>query len=434
MPWGGSGTGFPVGLAGLSQIGNLAFLVPSGDTSGVTDATAVMTAYNGKLIPFLTPGVYYWQAGIIVITTPGFYIWGSGEGCTFVNGVGTGTLLRMYSPQNLIPHSHPEKGGGIKGGIMFDLNSMTASSTAIHAGDILELEWECGVRYGPGPIAVWFDNNYHWTEQMRGRIYCENNVGSNVTFDNSANLSGAATGSFDRLDMSIYLDQNGLGHGVVFQNGANVIDGPGPQIYGNFTGGAALWYVLKLIGSNAAGFSLLDGCGLNIGVELDTLAGTVPGTIDFDSRANNTILDCTGIIDFGAADQFTGANNAQGSFKFDGPVYGDGFLQSSAPLYGAAFKYSGSGGGGALANGDLITTRYAGIIEVTTTGNVTGMILQGFPPEEWRNIWLMNNGTGTITMAVAGTSNVANGVTCVVQPNTVAAFVWNQDQSLWYSR
>lgn len=414
--------------------GKLRYLLPSGDTTGVTDANTIMACYNAGLIPWLTPGDYYWAAGVVVITTPGFYIWGSGQWATTIHGVGTGTLLRMYWTQQYIPHSQNQAGGGIKGGVMFDLNSMTAPSTAIHAGDIYNLEWECGVRYGPGPIAVWYDNNYHWTEQMRGRVWVENNVGINVAFDNSANLSGAATGSFDRLGMRIDINQNGLGHGVVFQNGANVIDGPGPEIYGNFTGGAALWYVLKLIGSNTAGFSLLADCGLNIGVELDTLVGTVPGTIDFDSQSNNVIDDCTGIIDFGAADQFAGANNAQGSFKFDGPVYGDGFLQGSGPLYGEAFKFSGSGGGGNLANGNEITTRFFGIVEVTTSANVTGIILQGFNPEDWRTIQVMNNGTGTITFAAAGTSHVANGVSAVIQPNSVCDFVWNPDLVLWFQK
>lgn len=424
--------GFSGGGGGGGNFGKLVFLAPSGDVTGITDANAIMTCYNNGEIPFLTPGAYYWEAGIINITTPGFYIWGSGEWATIVNGVGSGTLLRMYWTEEYIPHSQNLAGGGIKGGLTFDLNSMTAPSYAIHAGDIYNLEWECGVRYAPGPIAVWFDNNYHWTEQMRGRIWVENNVGINVAFDNSANLSGAATGSFDRLDMDVYVNQNGLGHGVVFQNGANVIDGPGLKINGNFTGGASLWYVLKLIGSNTQGYSLLTDCGLNIGVELDTLTGTVPGTIDFDSQQNNVIEDCTGIIDFGAGDQFAGAHNAQGSFKFDGPVYGDGFLQSAGPLYGNAFKSLGTGGGGNLASGNSITTRFAGVNVVLTNANVTGIILQGFPPDDWRILWILNNGTGTITFDVPATSHVATGTACVIQPNSVQGFIWDEDQLLWY--
>jgi hypothetical protein len=185
-----------------------------------------------------------------------------------------------------------------------------------------------------------------------------------------------------------------------------------------------------------ANYSSINNSVLKIGIECNSTATgsppTQPGTINFGSQADNAILGCTGIIDFAGNNPFAGASNAQGSFQFDGPVYGDGFLQSSGPLGERAFKYSGGGADGVLANGDEITTRFSAIIEVTTSGNVTGIELQGFDPDNWRTITLMNNGTGTITFAVAGSSNVAGGATNVIQPDSTALFTWNSDLSLWF--
>lgn len=423
-------------VAALTGMGATYAMGPSGDVTGATDANLMQslatTIGSGGGLITMAPGQYYLEAGTVSITEPGVYIQGAGQWATVINGVGSGTLVRMYSTQQYIPHSHNMAGGGISG-ITFDGSSMGGTSAAVHIGDIYNLAVDFGARYfgSAASIGAWFDNNYHWTEQMHGRVWCENNA-TNVVFDNSTNAGTAATGSFDRMTLDIFVNQNGLGNGVVFQNGANLEDGR-LGIYGNFTGGgASKFYVLTLTGSNGSGASLISNSVLSIGAELDTLTSVVPGTINFGSAATNTITNCTGIMDFGAADAFAAANNAQGSFEFDGPVYGDGFLQSSGPLTGNIFKYSGSGGGGALANGNSITTRFSSIIEVTTSSNVTGIELQGFNPDNWRTITLMNNGTGTITFGSAATSHVASGTAATVAGSAATTFAWNSDLALWF--
>lgn len=71
MPWGGAGTGFPIGAAGLAQIGNLIFPLPSGDTSGNTDGTAINAALASGFTPVLTPGGQYWTNQTILLPTAG---------------------------------------------------------------------------------------------------------------------------------------------------------------------------------------------------------------------------------------------------------------------------------------------------------------------------------------------------------------------------
>ena len=427
-------------IRALAGIGVPYAMGPSGDPTGLTDAnvmqslvSAIVTGPGSGRIT-LAPGQYYLAANVVTITTPGILIQGAGQWITLVNGVGTGTLIRMYSTQQYIPHSHDQAGGGVKR-VTFDLNSMGAGSSAVHMGDIYNLAVDFGVRYNPAGStkAAWFDNNYHWTEQLHGRIWCANNNGANVVFDHSADLSGVSTGSFDRLDLDIYLDQNGLGDGVVFQNGANVVDITHLGIWGNFTGGAAKHWVINLTGSDSSGYSLLGEGELLAGVELNTVTGTVPGTINFNSQANNVIRNCRGILDFGANLAFAGANNAQGSFEFDGPVYGDGFLQSSGPLGLRPFRYAGSGSAGVLGNSDAITTRFSALVEVTTGPSVNDIRLQGFNPDNWRTLTVMNNGTGSVTFAAPATSHVATGAGCVIAPNSDLSFTWNSDLSLWFA-
>jgi len=166
---------------------------------------------------------------------------------------------------------------------------------------------------------------------------------------------------------------------------------------------------------------------LNIGVECNGTSGTQPGTISFGTTGTigNQINQCRGVIDFSGNNPFAGSNNAQ-SFIFDGPVYGDNKLQPAGPL--GLYPYKA----GALSSSGTIPTKFQAMTEVTTSGNVTGVILDGYPPDNWRLIYVINDGTGTITFAGSGTSNVANGTTCVIQPNTCQGFIWNNDLSLWF--
>jgi hypothetical protein len=479
--------------------------------SGGDDALNVQALINlGVKTVWLQAGTF---SGVTTVTSsaPPTYINGAGRWATTWNYTGTGDAFRLYTTSNYSGGGGGPAGGGIKG-MTIDGTGCGAGSAGIHAGDIYNLDWDCGVRHfqGTGSKAFWFDNKYagNGCEQMHGRIWAETST-THVLFDVNPAAGYAPAGSFDRTHLDIFIDGKGKGDLVVLNNGAYIVNGD-VGIFGNTDYGSSKFWCLKLTGpatytftaTNAspcvftasgssftngtpvsllgsvptgftagtsyfivgasgttfqlsatyggaainststgsgtvfnsanANYSAITNSTLRAGIECNGTSGTQPGTIDFVSQQNNVITGCTGILDFSGNNPFAAASNIIGSFQFDGPVYGDGTLQSAGPLGMYPFKYTGSGAAGVLANGDKITTRYNGMVEVTTSGNVTGILMQGFPPDNWRTVSVMNNGTGTITMAASGSSGVANGVSCVIAANSAAAFIWNNDLALWY--
>ena len=75
-------------------------------------------------------------------------------------------------------------------------------------GDLLQYELDLTVQNfsGTGSIGVHLDNNYYWTEQLFGRIYAQYCT-SHVVFDWTSSASTTSSGSFERCDLDIYIDQ-----------------------------------------------------------------------------------------------------------------------------------------------------------------------------------------------------------------------------------
>lgn len=94
------------------------------------------------------------------------------------------------------------------------------------------------------------------------------------------------------------------------------------------------------------------------------------------------------------------------------------FESATAPAIGAA---------GTIVTDGLSTSR------VTTAGAVAGCILGigGWPDQE---VTVVHEGAAanTITMAVAGTSHVADGVGCIIAGLTARKFKWDSVTALWY--
>ena len=135
-----------------------------------------------------------------------------------------GRLLPVYDGS--IYGTRTKFGGGVVG-ITIDGAHATGASAGRHVGDLLQYEVDLTVQNfsKSGSIGVHFDNNYFWMEQLFGRIYAQN-CASHVVFDWTSGAASTATGSFERCDLDIYIDQDGASFdGVVFQNGAFVTDG-----------------------------------------------------------------------------------------------------------------------------------------------------------------------------------------------------------------
>jgi hypothetical protein len=219
------------------------------DPTGAADcASAIQAAVNampasGGVIYF--PAGTYKVASTVTISKPGVYLAGAGMLATVINYTGSGDCIRMYATTLTTPGG--VYGGGIKG-LMIDGTSASAGACGAHLGDIFRLEVDFGVRafQGTGSKGCWFDNNYQWTEQILGRVFAEACT-SHVIFDNSANTSGSATGSFDRAILDIFIDGKGKGNLVVLQNGALHVNSR-LGIWGNTDYGTSLFYALTLTG------------------------------------------------------------------------------------------------------------------------------------------------------------------------------------------
>jgi hypothetical protein len=189
------------------------------------------------------------------------------------------------------------------------------------------------------------DNNYYWTEQLFGRIYAQR-CASHVVFDWTSGTATTSSGSFERCDLDIYINQDGGGFdGVVFRNGAFITNGS-LKIRGNFgySASAVTSAALRLTGSGSAnGYPSASGIVasmLDIGVECATKTGNyVPQTIVFGA-SNNQINGCYGALNFGAAGTtFAASNNNKNIINFVGQSTGDSTLpgQTSWVTYTSGF-------------------------------------------------------------------------------------------------
>jgi hypothetical protein len=315
------------------------------DPTGVKDSTA---AINGAITAamltgstvYLPAGTYLVKGNLVAkITGRPIQVVGDGWGQTVISFTGSGDCFRSYCPglysTDTIFGEVPV-GGGITD-ITIDGTNHTGYASAVHAGDLFQYHIDVEVQNfsKPNDKGAWFDNQYTWTEQLHGKIfasYCT----QHVVFDNN-NGGANSTGSFERSDLSIFIDQNNAAFdGVVFQNGTYIADGA-LSIEGNFMGSKSavssavlrLTDVAPLGHADAGTYSNLVTSSVNIGVENDATSGNTPYTIFFGS-SDNFIVNCTGQMDFLAAPTgFRPCNIPSSVSNFSGIVTGDKGLAGS---------------------------------------------------------------------------------------------------------
>lgn len=85
------------------------------------------------------------------------------------------------------------------------------------------------------------------------------------------------------------------------------------------------------------------------------------------------------------------------------------------------------------ANGTTIAINSNQIVRTAPTGAYTGIIL---PPgsKTLYQVTIVNESVAanTLTMAASGTSNVADGTSCVILGLTQKTFIWDAGTALWY--
>lgn len=87
-----------------------------------------------------------------------------------------------------------------------------------------------------------------------------------------------------------------------------------------------------------------------------------------------------------------------------------------------------------LANTNTVSVgQNQSVVRVTAAGAVTGIILTaGTTPGQFLMVIHEGAAANTLTMAAAGTSNVAAGATCVLSGLAAHLFVWDSITALWY--
>jgi hypothetical protein len=412
-------------------------IIPSGDQTGAKDAAAINAAVaalpaTGGVVTLAPSGTWYVKCGIVIINRSGVYINAPG---VYIKAVGSGDMIRMYDSTNLV--GRLIWGGGILGMPVIDGTLTTGISCAFHGGDITQLavflqasNFTAGAyAAGNSSKGAWLDNQWFWTEQAYGRIVARS-CATGVQFDNSTgtSLSAAATGSFERMSIDVFVDQQGVGDGVVFNNGAFAI-GYYLGLWGNFkwASTATAFTALRMIGQNSNNASYLGsggadgGKGLFINLEVDGTATTQPTTIQF-SGSPFTYVNSSGNMYFSG---FANSNNSGGHFQCLGPVQGDSTLTGMQGLQNPSITF-------AISTGSTIQNQWYGFIRMTVAAASTGVIMAAGSfdgqPVTLRNVSAANS----VTFAAAGTSLMAQGVLEVIAPLTDATYHWDAAASLWY--
>jgi hypothetical protein len=413
-----------MGYSGIGTASLASIIAPSGDSTGRKDAAtinaavAALPATGGMIV--MQSGAWYLVPGTVTISvSKPVYIAAYGVVINAVSGT-AGDVIRWYDSSTYTSRTY--RGGGITGWPVIDGTNAAAGSAGLHIGDILQLHLDVQVQNftGAGDVGIHLDNNYYWTEQLSGRIYAQS-CKTHVMFDNSANTSGFATGSFERMILDIYLETNGAGDGVTFANGAFTTDHR-LGIYGNFGTSTTQYAALRLTGSNGGGSSRMTAGVLNAGCELDDTVHTAPYTVYFNA-SGNIIQNCIGILDFSLDQAFTAANNA-GQFWYSGIVLGDANLSTVPPGAPASAQ-------SVNANGGTIFPNLFGQIALTAAAAYTGLIISA-GVYQGQTVTIINQSANALTFAVAGTSNVADGVLDIIAANTARTFAWDTGTSLWY--
>ena len=120
-----------------------------------------------------------------------------------------------------------------------------------------------------------------------------------------------------------------------------------------------------------------------------------------------------------------------GRFSIGGEV---GFVEGAAAQCGGAVAFSPNPRSGTvptLASSGTISHNGSGVAIVTNAGATTGNIIQA-GTVHGQLLIVINQGSGSITMAAAGTSNVVQGTGAIIVATGAALFVWNSNDSRWY--
>ncbi len=370
--------------AALSAMGALSWCFPTTDETGAADVTNVNGAITATGIAVLAPGTFY---GLDTVNgTTAQYVLAPFGRATVWKYLGSGDAFRWVDTSTY--DSRTSYGGGLLGTFLIDGEGASAGAAGLHYGDIAAGQVEVAVQNftGTGSMGVHFDNQNYWTEEMRAYVWATNCT-AHVVFDVSG--EDTSTNSFGYGEYVFEILEKAGQDGVVLQNGAVPYNGS-MKIRANFQGSesANTAAVLRITGTvpaghpNAGGYSALKSMHLDVQAECTDATGSdAPYTIYFGTLSGNTLLGCSGILDFAQGSLAFQASNwtatgAAGTFLFDGPVRGDFNLNNAMVGIGAAYAFTTAGAKGYgksllnPANGNTQTAD-GDYFESALTGDIT---------------------------------------------------------------
>lgn len=217
--------------------------------------------------------------------------------------------------------------------------------------------------------------------------------------------------------------QNAL-HGIELQNcDANTVTGNTADTNGaNSAVGAGL------------SVSAATNCsaGLNAG---NNNSGLSPGSQLYGYQVGG---NCTGTLLYANSVYGTGGgfHYVSGGFGFQildqltTGLWSSNIAQFPSPTYSTYGTTQALSNGSTIVNGVPSTGSNFAVYPVSSTANVTGVILAAPPNGAGTRITVVNTTAFTVTFAASGTSNVADGVSDVIPALTSRTFTYNG--SLWY--
>jgi hypothetical protein len=416
---------------------------PSGDTSGVTDtasynaAVAALGSNPGRIL-FGDGSFYINQSTATAITRSGVYVDGMGKWATHVYAVNAGDTFSMRDP-NLFTDSGA--GGGIRG-MTIDGSMTTGTSTGIHAGDLLQPQFDVEVvdfAFNSSSIGVKFDNIWAITEQIQGLIHARGNY-TGVEFTQTPGVGNTSCfGSFERANLTICLDQQNANYNGIVFSGGTYFDNSVLNVLGNFTtsASAVTSAVFTLSGSTPSGSQ--DGAAgtiptnlrnlvMNTGVECDAGLAHAPTTWSIASGCY--VQNISGVMNFGAAGAFTPTSGVVGFWGLT-----DGGDPNIIPQSSQSWLFLGNLGIGTYAspaalasNGTIAVT--SGWAIVAPAAAVTGIIMSA-GTLDGQLMTVFNASNFSITMAPYGTSHVYTGAPEIIPAWQMRQYWWSVTEAQW---
>jgi hypothetical protein len=310
-------------------VNGLNIIIPSGDTSGVTDTAAITNALATSQTVTLADGSYYVLANAITLAPGQSLIHNGDKAACYIYQVG-GAAGFTICAINSTATFQPDISCTFRG--IFLRGDLAASgATGWKLGDINNMYLDDIAARNFTGYNFRFVNTYYWTEQLHGTIYSDNGTDA---FDVDTSGIGSPSGSFERMDLLHYVSRQPNQDGIAFLNGAYTLDHGNYCQLGNYASSASPMTsaTVRITGQTPASairssFSSVSKGGFNVGVEVDTAHFNTPSTIIFGSNASNFINRCKGVLDWSANGAFSSATRLAGlQFDFDGDVFGDDTL------------------------------------------------------------------------------------------------------------